>query len=84
MLLYQGFCENVLDKDSTSVKLVDDCGNSWECILIFGTKPYEHCRVGGEWKHFIDARKIAEGCRIRLGAPVPGNNATIYVQVYNN
>jgi hypothetical protein len=69
MLLYQGHCEQMLDRGATSVKLVDGCGNVWECILIFGTAPYDHCRIGGQWKRFVDERNLYECVKIRLGAP---------------
>jgi len=50
--------------------------------MIFGTTPYEHCRIGGQWKRFVLARNICEGTRIRLGAPSVGNNDTLFVKVY--
>jgi len=84
MLLHEGFCQQTLDKASTLLKLVDDCGNLWECILVFGSDPYEHCRIGGAWKRFIDARNLYEGCKVKIGAPVGGNNSTLYIQVYVN
>ena len=30
----------------------------------------------------VDACNLFEGCKIRLGAPLAGNNTTMYVQVY--
>lgn len=69
VLLYQGHCEQMLDRGATSVKSVDDCGNVWECILIFGIAPYDHCRIGGQWKRFVDERNLYECVKIRLGAP---------------
>jgi len=48
----------MLDTKTTSIKLVDDCRNSWNCILIFGSAPYLHCMIGGEWKRFVDARML--------------------------
>ncbi|XP_024635271.1 uncharacterized protein [Medicago truncatula] len=81
MLLYEGFVEHTLDKASTSLKLVDDCGNMWECILILGSAPYEHNRIDGEWKRFVDARNLCDGVKIRLGAPTTGKNDTLYIAV---
>lgn len=66
MLLLEGWCEQILDRTSTSVRMVDDCGIVWECIMIFGTDPHEHCSIGGQWKRFVEARILTEGVRIRL------------------
>jgi hypothetical protein len=84
MLIYEGNVAQMLDTASTSVKMVDECANSWDCVLIFGTAPYEHCKVGGEWKRFVEARRLREGVRTRLGAPMVGKNDTIFVTVVYN
>jgi hypothetical protein len=84
MLIYEGKVETMLDRATTSLKLVDDCGNRWECLLIFGTVPYDHCMIGGEWKRFVEARKLCEGVRIRLGVPMAGVNDTVYLTVVAN
>jgi len=56
MLKYEGRCAQILDNDATTVKMVDDCGNCWDCVLMFGLTPYEHCKIGREWKRFVEAR----------------------------
>jgi hypothetical protein len=47
MLRYEGRCAQILDNDATTMKMVDDCGNCWDCVLMFGSTPYEHCKIGG-------------------------------------
>jgi len=84
MLKYEGRCEQILDRAATTLKMVDDCGNIWDCVLLFGSTPYEHYKIGGQWKRFVDARKLYEGVRMRIGAPVAGNNHTIYVTLIAN
>jgi len=84
MLRYEGRCAQILDNDATIVKMVDDCGNCWDCVLMFGSTPYEHCKIGGEWKWFVEARRLYEGARVRIGAPIAGSNNTIYVTVVPN
>jgi hypothetical protein len=84
MLRYEGRCAQILDTDATTVKMVDDCGNCWDCVLMFGPTPFEHCKIGGEWKRFVEARRLYEGVRLRIGAPVAGSNHTIYVTVVPN
>jgi len=75
------FMADTLDKASTSLKLVDGCGNMWKCILIFGSAPYEHCMIGGEWKRFVDACYLYDGVKIRLWAPAAGKNDSLYITV---
>lgn len=76
------------DNDAKTMKMVDDCGNCWDCVLIFGSTPYEQCQIGGEWKWFVEARNEArnvyEGVRMKIGAPVAGSNQTVYVTVIPN
>lgn len=83
MQKYEGRCEQIIDKAATTVKLVDECRNAWDCVLMFGSTPYEHCKIGGMWKRFVDARKIFEGVRMRFAALVVGNNSTVYVTMNN-
>lgn len=66
-LLYPGFCQITLDKRTTSVELVDECGNIWECMLIYCRHPYAHFKVGGAFKRMVEARRILEGCHIMVG-----------------
>ena len=81
MLIYEGEVAKMMDIRNTSIKLVDDCGNAWDCGLIFGSTPYQHAMIGGQWKHFVDARRLREGVKIRLGVPMAGENDTIYLTV---
>jgi len=52
--------------------------------MIFGTVPYDHCKLGGEWKRFVEARNLYEVVRLRIGAPMAGSNETVYVLVIGN
>jgi len=84
MLRHEGRCSWILDDAQNIMKMVDDCGNSWDCVLTFGKTPYEHCKLSGEWKRFVEGRRICKGVRLRIGAPVDGPNQTIYVSVIPN
>jgi hypothetical protein len=84
ILIYTENIAQMLDTSATNVKFVDDCGNVWDCDLIFGTLPYEHCRMGGQWKRFVEARRLREGVKIRLGALKAGMNELIYLDVVYN
>jgi len=53
-----------------------------ELYSYLGSILYNHCKIDGEWKRKIVARKIAEGTRIKLGAPMVGKNETVYLEVY--
>lgn len=71
MLIYEGEVAKMIDIETTSIKLVDDYGNGWDCVLIFGPTPYQHTMIGGQWKHFVDARRLHKGVQIRLGVFTP-------------
>lgn len=71
-----------MDKKTTALVLVGDCGNSWNCIVIYGSRPFNHFKIGGQWKRMIKARRIPEGTRIKVGAPVARNNETLYLNVF--
>jgi hypothetical protein len=81
VLIYEGEVAQMMDIGTTSIKLVDDCGNGWDCVLIFGSTPYQHAIIGGQWKRFVDARRLREEVQIRLGVPMAGENDTIYLTV---
>jgi hypothetical protein len=53
VLIYEGEVAKMMAIGTTSIKLVDDCGNSWGCVLIFGSTPYQHIMIGGQWKRFV-------------------------------
>jgi hypothetical protein len=84
ILIYTETIAQMLDTSLTNVRIVDDCGNVWDFDLIFGTLPYEHCRIGGHWKRFVEARRLREGVKIRLGALNAGMNECIYLDVVYN
>ena len=74
----------MLDTLKTTVNTIDDCGNIWVCELTFATIPYEHFKIGGCWKRFVEARRLREGVKIRGGAPLVGSHDTIYLDVIYN
>jgi hypothetical protein len=47
---YEDFGEKALHKTTTTLNLVDDYGNKWNCVLIYGYFSYKHFKIGGEWK----------------------------------
>jgi hypothetical protein len=81
MVAYEGFTEVVLERKTTSLILIDDCGNKWNYILIFGMMSYNHYRIGSDWKRMVSARRIKEGKSIRLGALIGGNNKKVYISL---
>jgi len=83
-LNYTGNIAQMVDTSTTNVKIVDDCSNIWDCDLIFGTLPYEQCRIGGQWKRFVEARRLREGVKIILGAPMAAMNDFLYLNVVYN
>jgi len=44
-LFYQGFCQLTLSKKTTFVLPIDDRGNKWNCITIYGTRPCNHLKI---------------------------------------
>ncbi|GAU50461.1 hypothetical protein TSUD_240590 [Trifolium subterraneum] len=79
MIPYDGFGEFAFDEATTSIKLVDDCGNVWNCSLIFVTFPCKYFKVGGEWGRLVTARKMSIGLNIMIGAQPNGHSETIYL-----
>lgn len=64
-----------------ALRLVDECGNLWECSLPFGRFPFPHFDIGGGFKRMVMARRIGEGSHVMVGAPVVGSNATMFFRV---
>jgi len=81
MLIYKGLCELTIGKRTTSLTMLDDCGNTWNCITIFGTRPHHHIKLGGGWKRMVLARRLKEGDMVKVGFPHAGKNDTIFIQV---
>jgi hypothetical protein len=61
--------------------MVDECGNKWMCSLVYGTRSYEHFKIGGGWKRMVDARRLCRGAHVMVGTPTAGDNKTIYFRV---
>jgi len=80
-MIYEGEVAKMMVIRTTSIKLVDDCENGRDCMLIFSSTPYQHAMIGGQWKCFVDARRLREGVKIRLGVPTAGENDAIYLNV---
>ena len=50
--------------------------------IIFASLPYKHLKIGGQWKHMIDARRrIHEGAEVMVGVAVAGMDETLYFSV---
>ena len=79
MLEYEGFREMSLDKSNTTIKLIDDCGNRWDCYQVYQSMPENLFKIGGQWKRMVDARRIKHLVYMKLGAPTAGNNRTFYI-----
>jgi hypothetical protein len=75
------FTELCLDKKATTLTLIDDNGNKWGCIVVLGTLTQSHCMIGGQWKRMVDARRLERGAYLKIGAPLAGNNSTVYLSV---
>lgn len=80
-LSYIGFCQATLDIEMTSLRVVDDNGNVWGCTLMYGTDDGGYFKIGGSWKRMVLARRLRQGSRILLGAPVAGKNEVLYLRV---
>ena len=78
---YDGFCRLTLGKKTTSLVMIDDCGNKWNCISIYGPRPYKHIKIGGAWKRMAEARRLPLAATIKVGAANVGKNETIYFDV---
>jgi hypothetical protein len=76
-----GFCELTLDVGMHALRIVDDCGNIWECTVAFDNQPYAHFKIGGNIKQMILGRRLCEGSHVMVGAPVVGGNDTLYFKV---
>jgi len=46
MLEYEGFHEMLLDKSNTTIKLIDDCGNRWDCYQVYQSLPEKLFKIG--------------------------------------
>ncbi|WJX43734.1 non-specific serine/threonine protein kinase [Trifolium repens] len=79
MLPYDGFGQIAFHEDTTSVKLVDDCGNMWNCTSIYVTFPHAHFKVGGEWSRLVAARRLLVGEYIKIGAKDIGDEQILYL-----
>ncbi|WJX46906.1 DNA helicase [Trifolium repens] len=52
MLPYEKFGGKTFEEKMTTIKIVDDCGNIWNCILIvYGSFPNKHFKK--EWDDHV-------------------------------
>lgn len=70
-----------MDASTTTLNVLDDNGNVWGCTLMVGNDEGPPFTIGGGWKRMVMARRLRQGSRIMLGAPMAGNNTTIYLRV---
>jgi hypothetical protein len=75
-----GFWSGSLDASTTALNILDDNGNIWGCTLMVGNDDGLHFTIGGGWKRMVMARRLRQGSCIMLGAPVAGNNTTLYLR----
>jgi hypothetical protein len=61
--------------------MIDDYGNKWSCITVFGTWPYHHVKIGEGWKRMVLARRLQVGAMVRIRFPHAGKNDTVYIEV---
>jgi len=61
--------------------MIDDCGNKWNCITIFGSRPHRRIKLGGGWKIMVLARRLEECVMVKVGFRLAGMNDAIYIQV---
>ncbi|WJX32936.1 non-specific serine/threonine protein kinase [Trifolium repens] len=81
ILPYEDFGEKALHKTTTTLNLIDDCGNKWNCVLIFGCFPYKHFKIGGEWKRLVAARRLEVGDHITVGGYKREKNEDFYLLI---
>jgi len=80
MLIYKGLCDLTIGKKPTSLTMIDDCGNKWNCITVFRTRPYHHIKLGGGWKRMVQACRLEEVVMVKVGFAHAGMNDTIYCE----
>jgi len=81
MLADVGFSQLALHPGITSLKMVDECGNKWMCMVTYATVPYAHYNIGDGFKRMLDARRIRRGSYVMFGASFAGYNDTFYFRV---
>jgi len=81
MLIYNGLCDLTIWKNTTSLTMIDDCGNKWNCITIFGSRPHRHVKLSRGWKRMVLARRLEECVMVKVGFSLSGMNDTIYIQL---
>ncbi|WJX15146.1 non-specific serine/threonine protein kinase [Trifolium repens] len=78
VLPYNSFGRDAFDEATTSIRLVDDCGNAWVCDLIFVTFPCKYYKVGGEWNRMVVTKRLSIGDVIRVGVQ-GGHSECLYL-----
>lgn len=68
-----------LNRETTTIGLVDDNGNLWDCTLQVSMTPHQNFKIGGGWDRMVKARKIKEGACVVVGAPAVGMNLTLFI-----
>jgi hypothetical protein len=77
-----GFTKLALDRRTSELSIVDECGCIWNCTLQFEEGPHPHFIVGGGWSIMAKGRRFKAGYRVILGAPYFGRNEKLFVVVY--
>jgi hypothetical protein len=66
----------MLDISTPLLNMVDECGNLWECTLIFERCSYLQFKIGGGFNRMVLARRLGEGSHVMVGAPIVGSNVS--------
>jgi len=57
------------------------CWLTMECMLIFGSWPYNHFKISGQLKRMIAMRRIKDDASVKIGVSTYGKNKTVYFAV---
>ncbi|GAU42994.1 hypothetical protein TSUD_188680 [Trifolium subterraneum] len=79
ILPYDDFGEHAFDDTTTSIKLIDDCGNAWDCDLVFVTFPCNYLKNGGWWSKLVAFKRVSVGKFIRVDVQAEESNETLYI-----
>ncbi|WJX65470.1 linoleate 13S-lipoxygenase [Trifolium repens] len=79
MLPSEEFGDDIFSQQTTSIKLVDECANVWDCYLIQVTFPFKYCNIGGQWSSLVAARRLKIGDAVKFGVEARGHNEVLYL-----
>ncbi|WJX72738.1 hypothetical protein P8452_56584 [Trifolium repens] len=77
---YENFASKVFSTDGGCVKLIDEKGMEWSCTVEYNALPYEHIKIGRQWRSMVRARNYTEGAHIMFGSPRLGYVRQLFVK----